>query len=513
MSRRLLIIIFTLVFSGLFTFAVFVTAQEAPICGDGSTQEPEKCDDGIGGVATDTQNCTAQCGAKMLGWAWADTFGWLSLNSQNCDVLPPDAPTDACAEQQSTYYVQVTADNQVIGWAWSDNVGWVCFGATCSSYGVPPFGTATAVLEVDEEENPRVRGWAYIVALGNDGWISLDCQNENGCTTSNYQTRAGKNTFGAEERYTLTGWGWNPVAGWLSFNPAFTGVPPWLQTQYGDIYARGGFSGQQPPGYNATYRILSGGAIENFRSARDGNFWVSPNFGPINFPTPETRYSNVLGSLDINSLTCQFGSDGTCVNRLGNTVVDLQRQPLSSQQLLDGKVYYSAGDLTINSSVEFINGSGFENAAGTIVVNGNLTIGADVFYDRSNSLQRFRNVASVAWIVKGDVYISPNVGELAGNYIIIGNGQQCSESGVVAGCGQIFTCSGSGDCSSKRLSIFGLVMARKFYLERTFTEQVGPASQGSEVVIYDGRLLANTPPGLGDFAKALPLWRSEIFSR
>jgi len=50
-------------------------------------------------------------------------------------------------------------------------------------------------------------------------------------------------------------------------------------------------------------------------------------------------------------------------------------------------------------------------------------------------------------------------------------------------------------------------MARRFNFERQYLDQL----EGSELIIYDGRLLANTPPGLGDFAQALPIWRSGVF--
>ena len=58
------------------------------------------------------------------------------------------------------------------------------------------------------------------------------------------------------------------------------------------------------------------------------------------------------------------------------------------------------------------------------------------------------------------------------------------------------------------------MMAKIFKFDRTFTDLQGvPLPGGSEIIIYDGRLLANTPPGLGDFAKALPIWRAGTFER
>ncbi|OGY57471.1 MAG: hypothetical protein A3H67_02355 [Candidatus Buchananbacteria bacterium RIFCSPLOWO2_02_FULL_46_11b] len=67
-----------------FGFLILVKAQEAPaappkppppFCGDGVIQSPnskdqyEKCDDGESG----SERCSADCGQKLLGWAWTDT--------------------------------------------------------------------------------------------------------------------------------------------------------------------------------------------------------------------------------------------------------------------------------------------------------------------------------------------------------------------------------------------------------------------------------------------------------
>jgi hypothetical protein len=47
------------------------------------------------------------------------------------------------------------------------------------------------------------------------------------------------------------------------------------------------------------------------------------------------------------------------------------------------------------------------------------------------------------------------------------------------------------------------MLAKKFNFERLWQS----AERGSEQVIYDGRVLANTPPGMADLMSALPIWR------
>ena len=49
-------------------------------------------------------------------------------------------------------------------------------------------------------------------------------------------------------------------------------------------------------------------------------------------------------------------------------------------------------------------------------------------------------------------------------------------------------------------------MARKFNFERQYAN----FEVGSEVIVYDGRIIANTPPGMEDITKALPVWRLGI---
>ena len=530
-------------------------------CGDGVMQSPngsgvnpnEKCDD----QNQNTALCTVECGQKMLGWAWSSNFGWLSLNDDNCLVkyLDPKLQAqnpDICRTQTVNYYVQITANDEVIGYAWSDNIGWICFGSRCSGNPLPGVSPNTSlIIDPQEPESPQVKGWAKAEGFNDNGWFSLNCENDNSCGTVKYQTRLIKSDFDGtcskttsvhcidssacpageeclrEQRFTLSGWAWNDNngtwgLGWLQFNSAINEILPWLQTKYGDIYALRGITGEQAPGYNATYRILANDTIVNFSSAQGtDDWWIDREFGPLNFPMPQTRYSNALGQLDVNGLICKFDpGSSTCINKYGKTVVDLVQQPLNSQQLLGGKIYYNEGDLIIDSSVEFVNGSGFNDGSGTIIIKGDLIINSDVTYHDSDDLTRFRNLASVAWIVLGDLKISADVpagtgGKLAGNFIVIGNGEKsCSpDSDVeVAGCGQIYSCGSLAGCN-KRLTVSGLMMARKFFLKRTFTAAEETPVQGSEIIIYDGRLLANTPPGLGNFANALPIWRSGTFSR
>lgn len=84
-------------------------------------------------------------------------------------------------------------------WAWSDVVGWMNF-----------FNTDTVIVGVSQLEG---------YASSSVGDISLDCattRSGNICGTSNYKVT---NDGGG----TLSGWAWNDIYGWISFNCNNTG--------------------------------------------------------------------------------------------------------------------------------------------------------------------------------------------------------------------------------------------------------------------------------------------------
>lgn len=515
------------IFVSVITFLVvatfgyfFLVEAQTTSCGDFKVQTPndngewERCDDGP--LGSDT--CTATCQAKILGWAWADTIGWISFGDESCKPeYVDDAVKHLCPSLPPAVdyniIVGTDKDGTTSGWAWSDNVGWICFGNTgdleCDSSWLSPSGSNKITLDFSAgSENPPLQGWARIISLGQNGWISLNCADMGICDDSDFKVVYSQANFNGTNAQTLNGWGWNDAPGvggigWIQFNPPIEAILPWLQTKYGDIYARGDISGKPIPNtaYNATYRILSGGSVKQFSSLSDDNLFVSPFFGPIDFPTPDTRYSNVLGQLDIDDLLASV-----------DNIPIINDEDIPA--LLGGEVYHTAGSLVIDGGIpQFNNGANFEDGSGTIIVEGDLIINNDIIYDSTGGIDRFRNLASVAWIVLGDLQISGAVDKLAGNFIVLGNNTaDCSADPPEAGCGQVFSCF-SGSCGS-RLTVSGLMMAKIFKFDRTFTDLQGvPIPSGSEIIIYDGRLLANTPPGLGDFAKALPIWRAGTFER
>ena len=162
---------------------------------------------------------------NTAGWAWSSNIGWISFNCIN--------DTPPC--QNSDYGVNLTpATMNISGYAWSD-VGWISFeptGATppayshnfsshCQSAGADCISSTDCIACYNPDDG-KVYGWAQILALGDDGWISLSCDNDDICGTSNYGIHINNSKF--------RGWAYNgsdnasTSIGWISFNCLNTGT-------------------------------------------------------------------------------------------------------------------------------------------------------------------------------------------------------------------------------------------------------------------------------------------------
>ena len=157
--------------------------------------------------ATTTINRLPENG-ELIGYAWADTIGWISLSSRNCDSDLngfSDGLGDCPPEASSTprYFTQIApTTGHLSGYAWSENVGWISFqhdntpdfalidppeGSTefngyCYDDGVSGNDcTESNNCIACYNSNPvgyptgtgRLYGWANVLSLGDDGWISL----------------------------------------------------------------------------------------------------------------------------------------------------------------------------------------------------------------------------------------------------------------------------------------------------------------------------------------------------
>ena len=478
---------------------------------------------------------------KINGFAWSENLGWVSLNCYNDGLLNKCASSDYGLDYDK-------ASNEVYGFAWSEHGGWLCVGKSCltTNQKVAPDGKATTARLM---EHGLLAGWASWVVLGNDGWIKLDgakvasvgkkysCQNCvrlkdeasercefcfadshfsgskeicSDCIGCNTKTSvchqcASCQDFGIGIDYSrnrLSGWAWNAGEpngvglGWLQFASSFTAGavhPPYLQTVGGDVYGGGGVGalnqGVLPDGqFNATYRIESDGSIVHFSSTcvepgkcNTSESWMDDD-SSLTLPKKENEYRGEFGALDLRGLFAgQYGE----VKKIASNGAGLANP-------LTGQVYYLNGDLHLGYQ-SFKNGTNKLAGAGTIVVKGDVYIEGNILYENM-PVTTAHNLASLGWIVLkkdngvgGNIYIAANVENVVGNFY--------AENKIYTGT------TGQAD-TEKGLRIDGLMVARQFEFQRIFSdlEKGGPA----ELVVYDGRVVANPPPGFTDITKALP---------
>lgn len=136
---------------------------------------------------------------QVTGYAWSETIGWIQFNG-------------------ATHNVQIDASKNMSGFAWSENIGWVQFGGLTGC----PAGTCNARVITDPGGGSgyELAGWARALAYndpqagGWDGWISLNCINNNSCGTSDYAIRISSN--GTVDSTNSFGWG-DMVVGWTDF--------------------------------------------------------------------------------------------------------------------------------------------------------------------------------------------------------------------------------------------------------------------------------------------------------
>ncbi len=318
----------------------------------------------------------------------------------------------------------------------------------------------------------------------------------------------------------IVGWAWDGTAsgltgaGWLHLNPLSGGalvVLPWLETQFGSIY-----SGKEirqkagSGGANASYCIFADD-IQNVSSSNCQQGVIKDvELGYLEEGAGRV-YRNALGRIDLAGLTTVYQTaNGRNYNKYGQEIIagDLADEFVGTVRPGDKVYYHTAGDLTINNLDEFGIGplGGYGN--GLIVVEGDLYLNRDFDYESGAFPAELNQLPSVAWIVKGDIVVAPDVKDIVGAFILLGNGNSCQETAgsdpeypeyQTNGCGVFFS-----GFSNYPLTAKGVVIAHAFDFRRTYTSP----SQGSERIIYDGRLAANPPPGLGGFVEGLPVIRS-----
>lgn len=169
---------------------------------------------------------------NVYGWLWSGTIGWISLN---CSNLASCATVDYGVNLTDVAATYGWAN--LAGWGWSETLGWVCFGETCT--GTTPEGVAPYAQYRDSYSGKEDEfwGWAKVEALGDEGWISLNCENLDECAVSNYHV-ALDNTTGIFDKGAFNdNWGWGGTdevtgVGWMDFSYAETS---WVLSSFGNV--------------------------------------------------------------------------------------------------------------------------------------------------------------------------------------------------------------------------------------------------------------------------------------
>ncbi len=426
----------------------------------------------------------AECGYhNVTGYVWSRNTGWISLNCKTGGIIDYGLDIDFEAEGNTV---------DVTGYAWSSNLGWLNFdpAGAYPAYGSAQFD-ATFFREIGDSATTTagsIQGWAKWPILGDNGWMVLGPIEIAG---TDYGVEIGLDRL-------FSGWSWNGGDnidaddqlergdGWVMWDSVESGggasvLKYWFETLYGDIYSGGSINEPFAPPidrYNATYLIQSNGTIHPVTITSQGGTeipYISESHDLFELPDQENKYRGTLGWID---------KAGLLSGRYGEVKSSL---PSGSSVLLDGGVYHYASDLTISSALTFIKGTGDQKGSGTIIVDGDLRIDADMNYESGAIGGRVENLPSVAWIVLGNVIIDKDVQNAVGLFY--------SEGAIKTGT------SGSS-VNDIPIIIEGMLIANQIDLERLFVDQ---NNEPAEKIIFDGRAIINPPPGLSDISKGLPV--------
>ncbi|MDD4290084.1 MAG: hypothetical protein PHH83_02280 [Patescibacteria group bacterium] len=313
--------------------------------------------------------------------------------------------------------------------------------------------------------------------------------------------------------------------GWVKFSPTLSAglYKSYISAQYGNIYSRSNIGTEYtivPPvgQYNATYLIQANGNITNWISEQMvvkneqnkiigfdySSKWLNQNVN-YNFPSQNNNYGNVLGSLDYDGIVGgEYGTIEHTMPEPGYLCLDNKIYKPDGKFFKDGKFTIEAQE-DMDDAYIFWEKSGCDNASGIFVIDGDLVINGNIRY-YSNVINNVKELSSVVWIIKGDLYIDPSVTGLAGTFIVLGavdhngNDIQCGDNvnDPEPKCGIIYT-----GASNKQLIVSGQFLAKNFQFQRTYKSDF---REPSELIIYDGRNIINPPQGLGDVIKSLPRW-------
>lgn len=131
--------------------------------------------DAIGWINFYSSNSVNVTVDKLTGYALIESTG--EEISFDCETSPLG---DICATQ-GNYFVGNDVDGKLDGWAWNDSFGWISFCGGLGTTDCP--GTVSYQVTINPTTD-EFEGWAWNDLIG---WISFNCSNNSACGTSNYK--------------------------------------------------------------------------------------------------------------------------------------------------------------------------------------------------------------------------------------------------------------------------------------------------------------------------------------
>ncbi len=283
---------------------------------------------------------------------------------------------------------------------------------------------------------------------------------------------------------------------------------PFVRGQRGSVGSNGSINAYAKSG--ATYTVTALAGIKNF----DGTNIIE-NYKSSNSCDLTDKPTGVDWRKELFKNAQRLLADKGRQNEVKD-LNDLEKPGVKKLTNKDGKnvwvVTPSSGTAEWNPAGKKVNPAADNklSGVGTIIVKGNLTIKSDMGYQDAGN-----KADSLGVIVLGNLTIDPAVSKIVGSYFVL-DGEMDGD--------KIKTADGNPDCplinrlgssgtistgdSSVQLTVDGLMIGRKFELQRRYTKADNPntpgdegaeANQAAEYVYYDGRVVAATPPGFATF--------------
>lgn len=314
-------------------------------------------------------------GYNIKGWAWSDGIGWISFNSENCDIdwdrvmdrvnvgsgagdaaADAQCPPDGTTIPQYGAHLDLTSPYEFSGSAWSENIGWITFNKS----GIGGAGTPPAAPFNDNSQgyiaryniaSSTIEGWARATSCLDTacdadsewGWIKMSN------ATPNYGVSYANGEF--------KGFAWgDSVMSWISFNSKNCDNNGLLAVACGGDGTQA-FAAHNVATHPDEYRVWINGALPNNAPTTSSlsasfsdrcNAWFSPTFTftyndvegePLAQYTINVYEQGMVPPVDTILVPAQFDGVGNVISR-ANPGDAVPYAYVGSGILLYNKIYH-----------------------------------------------------------------------------------------------------------------------------------------------------------------------------